>query len=80
MTERELYRTQVTLVLASLAAILACSVHGFYFAESRFQLCIDFAILTLSALVIVYADNLAVKFSELASKTQSPERAPPALE
>lgn len=79
MTGQELYRTQVTLVLASLAAILACSVHGLYFAASRMQSCIDLAIMALSVLVIVYADNLAVKFCDFVSKTHSPERAPPAL-
>ena len=77
MTERDLYRTQVALVLASLAALLACSVHSLFIAESRTYLWIDFAIVALSILGIAYADNLAVKISEFVTRTQPPERAPP---
>ncbi len=77
MTERDLYRTQVTLVLASLAALLACSLHSLLFAESRTHLCIDFTIVALSILGIAYADNLAVKISEFVTRTQPPEHTPP---
>lgn len=77
MTGRELYRAQVTVVLVSLAAILACSVHGFYFAESAIYNCIDVVIVVLATLGIVYADNLAVPLCEFFTKSQRPERAPP---
>ena len=80
MTGQDLYRTQVTLILAPLAAIVTCSVHSLYFAESTIHNFIDVAIIALSTLGIVYADNLAVKLCESATRTQSPERAPPALE
>lgn len=79
MTGRDLYRTQVTVVLASLAAILACSVHSLFIAESRAHLCIDFTVIALSTLSIAFADNIAVKFSECITRTQTPERSPPAL-
>ena len=80
MTGRDLYRIQVTLVLASLVAMLACSAHSLYIAESRTHLYIDFVIIAISALGIVYADNLAVKISEFVTRTPSPESAPPALD
>ncbi len=79
MTGRDLYRTQVTLVLASLAAILACSVHSLYIAESRIHYCIDFSVIALSTLGITYADNIAAKVSDFITRTQTPERSPPAL-
>lgn len=78
MSGRDLYRTQVTLVLASLAAIVACSVHSLYFAVTRAQLCIDFAIIAFSTLGIVYADNLAVKLNDYFTRTHTPESAPQA--
>lgn len=68
------------MVLTSLAFILACSIHSFYFAESTVHHCVDVTIIALSTLGIVYADNLAVAICEFFSKTQSAERAPPALE
>lgn len=80
MTGSGLYRAQVTVVLASLAVILACGVHGFYFAESTMHNCVDVLIVALATLGIVYADNLAVTFCEFFTKTQSPERAPTAHE
>ena len=80
MTGRVLYRTQVILVLAPLVAILSSSVHGLYFAETIIHSCVDVAIIALSMLGIVFADNLAVILCEFFTRTQSPERAPPALE
>ncbi len=77
MTGRDLYRTQVTLVLASLVALLACSVHSLFIAESRAYVCIDLAIIAFSILGITYADNLAVKISGFVTRTQPSERVPP---
>ena len=80
MTGKVLYRVQVILVLAPLAAILTCIFHSLYFAETIIHNCVDVVIIVLSTLGIVYADNLAVMLCELLTRTQSSERAPPALE
>ena len=80
MTGRDPYRAQVILVLAPLAAILTCIVHALYFAVTIIHSCVDVAIIALSTLGIVYADNLAVILCEFFTRTQSSERAPPALE
>ena len=80
MTGRALYRTQVILVLAPLAAILTCSIHGLYFAATLIYSCVDIAIIALSTLAIAYADNLAVVLCEFVTRMRSPERAPTALE
>ena len=79
MTGPDLYRTQVALVLIPLATLLGFSVHGLLFAKSGGQYCIDFAIIVMSTLVIIYAYDLARGFRELVLRIQGPERAPPAL-
>lgn len=74
MTGRDLYRTQFTLMLVSLATLLACSVHILCFATSGVQYCIDSVVIAMSTLVIIFADDLARKLNGYESQKQNPEK------